>query len=89
MTKEPTYTETGVRTRTCTVCGEEETQTIPVLKRTPAQPPVSKADSSQTTDGTMKSSETGDNSQMALWMSGALLSAAALLVLTQKKKRAK
>ena len=89
VTKEPTYTETGVRTRTCTVCGEEETQTIPVLKRTPAQPPVSKADSSQTTDGTVKSSETGDNSQMALWMSGALLSAAALLVLTQKKKRAK
>ena len=48
--------------------------------------PGSSADA--TTDGgkTVKSSDTGDNSQMTLWLSGMLLSAAALVVLTRKKK---
>ena len=35
----------------------------------------------------VKSSDTGDSSQMTLWLSGVLLSAAALIVLTRKRKR--
>ena len=35
----------------------------------------------------IKSSDTGDSSQMTLWMGGVLLSAAALTVLTRKRKR--
>ena len=34
----------------------------------------------------VKSSQTADNSQMTLWMSSVLLSAAALVVLARKKK---
>ena len=34
----------------------------------------------------VKSSDTGDNSQMALWMGSVMLSAAALVVLTRKRK---
>lgn len=37
--------------------------------------------------GSVKSSSTGDSSQMVLWVSGAALSAAAIVWLTQKKKR--
>lgn len=34
VTKEATYTETGIKTYTCTVCGYEKTETIPVVKHT-------------------------------------------------------
>ena len=34
-----------------------------------------------------QSADTGDSSQMTLWLSGVLLSAAALTVLTRKRKR--
>ena len=89
ITKPASLTETGVRTRTCTVCQETETQTIPKLRRGPAQPPA--ATQSGTTQpantSAVKSSQTGDGSQMTLWLGGALLSAAALAVLVRQKKR--
>ena len=34
VTKEPTYTEEGIKTFTCTVCGETKTEAIAVLKET-------------------------------------------------------
>ena len=34
VTKEPTYTESGEKTYTCTVCGEEKTEDIPVSEHT-------------------------------------------------------
>ena len=46
-----------------------------------------KPGSSTSAGSTVKSSDTGDSSQMTLWMSGVLLSAAALIVLTRKRKR--
>lgn len=46
-----------------------------------------KPGSSTSAGSTVKSSDTGDSSRMTLWMSGVLLSAAALIVLTRKRKR--
>ena len=89
ITKPATLTETGVRTRTCTVCQETETQTIPKLRRGPAQPPAATQPGATqpANTSTVKSSQTGDGSQMTLWLGGALLSAAALAVLVRQKKR--
>lgn len=77
VTKEATRTETGLKTRTCETCGEIETKIIPARGSRPS--------TDKPTD-TVKSSQTGDNSQMTLWMGGVLLSAAALVVLNRKKK---
>ena len=49
--------------------------------------PGSTGGSSKPADSTVKSSDTGDSSRMMLWMGGVLLSAAALTVLTRKRKR--
>lgn len=49
--------------------------------------PGSTGGSSKPADSTVKSSDTGDSSQMTLWLGGVLLSAAALTVLTRKRKR--
>ena len=89
ITKPASLTETGVRTRTCTVCQETETQTIPKLRRGPAQPPAATQPGATQPANTsaVKSSQTGDGSQMTLWLGGALLSAAALAVLARQKKR--
>ena len=46
-----------------------------------------KPGSSTSAGSTVKSSDTGDSSQMTLWMGGCLCSAAAILVLLQAKKR--
>ena len=73
ITKPATSTSSGLRTRSCSVCGAVDTQVIPVQRpSTPASD--------------VKSSQTADNSQMTLWMSSVLLSAAALVVLARKKK---
>ena len=89
ITKPASLTETGVRTRTCTVCQETETQTIHKLRRGPAQPPAATQPGATQPANTsaVKSSQTGDGSQMTLWLGGALLSAAALAVLVRQKKR--
>ena len=73
---------------TCTVCQETETQTIPKLRRGPAQPPAATQPGATqpANTSTVKSSQTGDGSQMTLWLGGALLSAAALAVLVRQKK---
>ena len=80
VTKEATRTEKGLKTRTCSVCGATETQSIPVTGSRPSNPGTSKPAED------VKSSQTGDNSQMTLWMGGVLLSAAALVVLSRRKK---
>ena len=46
-----------------------------------------KPGSSTSAGSTVKSADTGDSSQMTLWLGGVLLSAAALIVLTRKRKR--
>ena len=73
VTKPATSTSSGLRTRSCSVCGAVDTQIIPALR--PSTP-----------SSDVKSSQTADNSQMTLWMSSVLLSAAALVVLARKKK---
>lgn len=80
VTKEATRTEKGLKTRTCSVCGATETQSIPATGSRPSNPGTSKPAEN------VKSSQTGDNSQMTLWMGGVLLSAAALVVLSRRKK---
>ena len=77
VTKEATRTEKGLKTRTCETCGATETKVIPARGSRP---------STDKPADTVKSSQTGDNSQMTLWMGGVLLSAAALVVLNRKKK---
>lgn len=49
--------------------------------------PGSTGGSSKPAGSTVKSSDTGDSSQMTLWLGGVLLSAAALTVLTRRRKR--
>ena len=49
--------------------------------------PGSTGGSSKPADSTVKSADTGDSSQMPLWLGGVLLSAAALTVLTRRRKR--
>ena len=80
VTKKATCTEKGSQTRTCSVCGATETQSIPATGSRPSNPGTSKPAED------VKSSQTGDNSQMTLWMGGVLLSAAALVVLSRRKK---
>lgn len=88
VTKAATRTETGLKTRTCSVCGATETETIPALGQKPSTTkPGSNGGSSKPAGSTVKSSDTGDSSQMTLWLGGVLLSAAALTVLTRKRKR--
>ena len=78
----------GWASSSCTVCGATETRIIPALGQKPSTTkPGSNAGSSKPAGSTVKSSQTGDNSQMTLWMGGVLLSAAALTVLTRKRKR--
>lgn len=84
-TKAATRTETGLKTRTCSVCGATETQIIPALGQKPST--TKPGGSSKPAGSTVKSADTGDSSQMTLWLSGVLLSAAALTVLTRKRKR--
>ena len=84
-TKAATRTETGLKTRTCSVCVATETQIIPALGQKPST--TKPGGSSKPAGSTVKSSDTGDSSQMMLWLGGVLLSAAALTVLTRKRKR--
>lgn len=65
-----------------------EPGTVPTPGQNPSTTkPGSNAGSSTSAGSTVKSADTGDSSQMTLWMGGVLLSAAALIVLTRKRKR--
>ena len=86
ITKKATRTEQGLKTRTCSVCDAIETQVIPALGNRPSKPSTDRPSTGKPAE-TVKSSQTGDNSQMTLWLGGVLLSAAALTVLTRKRKR--
>ena len=79
VTKKATRTEEGLKTRTCSACGATETKVIPALGNRPSSGTGKPAED-------VKSSQTGDNSQMILWMGGVMLSAAALVVLNRRKK---
>ena len=85
VTKEATRTEEGLKTRTCSVCSATETQVIPALGNRPSNPGTGNSGTNKPAED-VKSSQTGDNSQIALWMSSVMLSAAALVVLTRKRK---
>ena len=52
VTKEPTENSEGVKTFTCTVCGETRTETIPALDHTHTLTAVSKVNATCTKDGT-------------------------------------
>ncbi len=49
--KEPTETETGVRKRSCSACGHEETKVIPVLENTHNDTPQNGTSATQTPAG--------------------------------------
>lgn len=85
VTKEATRTEEGLKTRTCSVCSATETQVIPALGNRPSNPGTGNSGTNKPAED-VKSSQTGDNSQIAMWMSSVMLSAAALVVLTRKRK---
>lgn len=85
VTKEATRTEEGLKTRTCSVCSATETQVIPALGNRPSNPGTGNSGTNKPAED-VKSSQTGDNSQIALWMSSVMLSATALVVLTRKRK---
>lgn len=78
VTTPATCTKDGVETRTCTVCQTAETRAVKAVGHKFGTWEITKSASL---------TETGDGSQMTLWLGGALLSAAALAVLVRQKKR--
>lgn len=86
VTKEATEKEAGEKEHTCTVCGYTETAEIAKL---PATTDPTKPDTETKSDTT--SPQTGDNSNMALWIALLFMSGAGVIGTTVygKKKRAK
>ena len=85
ITKAATTTEVGSRTKSCTVCGYEVMEDIPVTE-TPK--PTEPAKSNQNTDE--KSPQTGDAVNLTLWFTLLLASAAGAggtLLYRRKRKR--
>lgn len=78
VTTPATCTKDGVETRTCEVCQTAETRAVKATGHKFGTWEITKSASL---------TETGDGSQMTLWLGGALLSAAALAVLVRQKKR--
>ena len=86
VTKEATETAKGEKEHTCTICGYTETAEITKL---PATTDPTKPDTETKSDTT--SPQTGDNSNMALWIALLFMSGAGVIGTTVygKKKRAK
>lgn len=90
--KEATATEAGLRHEECTVCGYEKAAVeIPATGTTedPSEPPTDTSTSSSDQTGDTTSPETGDNSNIALWMTTMLAVGAGLtgtVVYGRKKK---
>ena len=80
VTKEPTNTETGVKTYTCTACGEKKTETLPVVEggeQSPSDP------------GTQEKPPvpaTGDRSLVLVLLAG-IAAAIPVILLAGKRKR--
>ena len=86
VTKEATQTAKGEKEHTCTICGYTETAEIAKL---PATTDPTKPDTETKSDTT--SPQTGDNSNMALWIALLFVSGAGVIGTTVygRKKRAK
>ena len=86
VTKEATQTAVGEKEHTCTICGYTETAEIAKL---PATTDPTKPDTETKSDTT--SPQTGDNSNMALWIALLFVSGAGVIGTTVygRKKRAK
>lgn len=74
VTKEATTTETGVKTYTCSVCGDSYTETLPKLAVTKAE---------------TKTPKTGDNSMVGVWMAAAAVACGTLVVISRRKNTKK
>ena len=70
VTKEPTDTETGIRTYTCAVCGDSYTEVIPMRNSDLAQEGGSNAGNANGASGNGESNsvQTGDETETALWL---------------------
>lgn len=80
VTKEATTTETGVKTYTCSVCGDSYTETLPKLVDTKAE---NKGNQISTKT---ESPKTGDNSKVGIWMAAAAVACGTLVVISRRKK---
>lgn len=91
ITKEATKTEPGSRTKSCTVCGYKVTESIPAMGTTePTDPPKPTDLDKENPDTGTTSPQTGDNSNIALWIallfaSGGALTATALYSRKRRK----
>ena len=94
VTKEATETETGSKERTCTVCAYVQTEAIPAAgtgEPTDSTDPTDSSDSQgqQDPSGDTGSPQTGDSSDMALWISLMLASCGGVLgMLLYRRKKA-
>ncbi len=91
ITKEATKTESGSRTKSCTVCGYKVTESIPATGTTePTDPPKPTDLDKENPDTGTTSPQTGDNSNIALliallFASGSALTATALYSRKRRK----
>ena len=94
VTKEATETETGSKERTCTVCAYVQTEAIPAAgtgEPTDSTDPTDSSDSQgqQDPSGDTGSPQTGDSSNMMLWISLMLASCGGVLgMLLYRRKKA-
>ena len=94
ITKEPTTTETGSRERGCAVCEYVQTEAIPAAETgepTDSTDPTDSSDSQgqQDPSGDTGSPQTGDSSNMMLWISLMLASCGGVLgMLLYRRKKA-
>ena len=91
VSKEATSTENGEKVKTCSVCGQQQTKVIPATAIVPEDTTVVNNATTNTTvnakayDGSTP--KTGDNSNIALWVSAFALSLAGVLAVVRKKSR--
>lgn len=93
VTKEATETEKGSREKVCSVCGYKVVEEIPVVKGDDTTNPDDSTDSGNSTNKdnvSENSPQTGDTSNMFLWIALLILSGTGLVITTSiKRKRAK
>ena len=85
VTKEATETECGEKEHTCTVCGY--TEKVEIEKLPAAKPNPGTSTSTNNTDTNVQSPQTGDNSNMTLWLALMAVSGGTLIVIAARKKR--
>lgn len=85
VTKEATETECGEKEHTCTVCGY--TEKVEIEKLPAAKPNPGTSTSTNNTDTNVQSPQTGDNSNMTLWLALMAVSGGTLIVIAARKKK--